>query len=324
MTKTEIAAAVAAGSQPVMMAAPLSMSAWMKGRAEHLETVLGRLLPGPSGLAAGLAPDRLHEAMRYAVLGGGKRVRPLLVYAAGELVDADAAVLDGAACAVELIHAYSLVHDDMPAMDNDDMRRGLPTVHRQFGEATAMLVGDALQALAFEALVAPLAGRPADSLPVAEMVAALARAAGSRGMAGGQALDMEAVGNRLGRAQLETMHQLKTGAMLAVSAELGLLAGGRPAPALAGAIARFGRAIGLAFQVVDDILDVTADSATLGKTAGKDQAQDKPTYVSVLGLDEARALAVGLRAEAHRCLDGIGPRAERLRMLADFIVDRFH
>ncbi len=316
-----------AGLPAMKNAAPLTMQAWMQCQAERAECALERVLPpASSGLAPGLAPDRLHEAMRYAVLGGGKRVRPLLVYAAGELVDADPEVLDGAACAVELIHAYSLVHDDMPAMDNDDMRRGRPTVHRQFGEATAMLVGDALQALAFEALVAPMASgaRQDGSLPVAKMVAALARAAGSWGMAGGQALDIEGVGRKLDRAQLESMHRLKTGAMVAVSSQLGLLAGGQPAPALAEAIDRFGAIIGLAFQVVDDILDVTADSATLGKTAGKDQAQDKPTYVSVLGLDEARALAVGLRADAHRCLDGIGPRAERLRELADFIVDRFN
>jgi geranyltranstransferase len=264
--------------------------------------------------------------MRYAVLGGGKRVRPLLVYAAGELVGADARVLDGAACAVELIHVYSLVHDDMPAMDNDDMRRGKPTVHRQYGEAMAMLVGDALQALAFEVLVAPLVEGDAQAakLPAATMVAALARAAGSWGMAGGQALDIEGVGLRLSRPQLEAMHRAKTGAMLSVSVELGLLAGGQPSADLAGAMQRYGRAIGLAFQVVDDILDVTADSATLGKTAGKDQAQDKPTYVSLLGLEGARALAADLHAQAHACLQALGPRADRLRMLADFIVERLH
>ncbi|MDO5102494.1 MAG: polyprenyl synthetase family protein [Lautropia sp.] len=299
----------------------------MQARGAHVECALEKVLPAsPSGLAPGMAPDVLHEGMRYAVLGGGKRVRPLLVYAAGELVDADPAVLDGAACAVELIHAYSLVHDDMPAMDNDDMRRGRPTVHKQFGEATAMLVGDALQALAFEALVAPMLGQAgqAAGLPVARMVAGLAVAAGAAGMAGGQALDMAGVGHRLTREQLERMHQLKTGAMLSVSTELGLLAGGDPSPALAEAMARYGRVIGLAFQVVDDILDVTADSATLGKTAGKDEAQDKPTYVSILGLDEARALALSLRAEAHAALDGLGAKADRLRQLADFIVDRFH
>ena len=293
--------ATALGASPA--AAPLTLQAWMHACAAHVEEALAARLPGPSGQAPGLAPDRLHEAMRYAVLGGGKRVRPLLVYAAGELVGADARVLDGAACAVELIHVYSLVHDDMPAMDNDDMRRGKPTVHRQYGEAMAMLVGDALQALAFEVLVAPLveADPQAARVPAATMVAALARAAGSWGMAGGQALDIEGVGLRLSRPQLEAMHRAKTEAMQ-----------------------RYGRAIGLAFQVVDDILDVTADSATLGKTAGKDQAQDKPTYVSLLGLEGARALAADLHAQAHACLQALGPRADRLRMLADFIVERLH
>ncbi len=279
--------ATALGASPA--AAPLTLQAWMHACAAHVEEALAARLPGPSGQAPGLAPDRLHEAMRYAVLGGGKRVRPLLVYAAGELVGADARVLDGAACAVELIHVYSLVHDDMPAMDNDDMRRGKPTVHRQYGEAMAMLVGDALQALAFEVLVAPLVE-----------------------------------GDPQSRPQLEAMHRAKTGAMLSVSVELGLLAGGQPSADLAEAMQRYGRAIGLAFQVVDDILDVTADSATLGKTAGKDQAQDKPTYVSLLGLEGARALAADLHAQAHACLQALGPRADRLRMLADFIVERLH
>ena len=316
--------ATALGASPA--AAPLTLQAWMQACAAHVEEALAARLPGPSGQAPGLAPDRLHEAMRYAVLGGGKRVRPLLVYAAGELVGADARVLDGAACAVELIHVYSLVHDDMPAMDNDDMRRGKPTVHRQYGEAMAMLVGDALQALAFEVLVAPLveADPQAARVPAATMVAVLARAAGSWGMAGGQALDIEGVGLRLSRPQLEAMHRAKTGAMLSVSVELGLLAGGQPSADLAEAMQRYGRAIGLAFQVVDDILDVTADSATLGKTAGKDQAQDKPTYVSLLGLEGARALATDLHAQAHACLQALGPRADRLRMLADFIVERLH
>ncbi len=349
--------ATALGASPA--AAPLTLQAWMHACAAHVEEALAARLPGPSGQAPGLAPDRLHEAMRYAVLGGGKRVRPLLVYAAGELVGADAAVLDGAACAVELIHVYSLVHDDMPAMDNDDMRRGRPTVHVQYGEAMAMLVGDALQTLAFEVLVAPtgsaaqagtvtpasvqLAKRPraatapglvktgdflptTDSapVPVAAMVTALARAAGSWGMAGGQALDIEGVGVRLSRPQLEAMHRAKTGAMLSVSVTLGLLAGGEPPAALAAAVKRYGEIIGLAFQVVDDILDVTADSATLGKTAGKDQAHDKPTYVSLLGLEAARALAADLHRQAHESLAGLGPEADRLRMLADFIVERLH
>jgi farnesyl diphosphate synthase len=259
------------------------------------------------------------------VLGGGKRVRPLLVYAAGEVSGATPAVLDGAACAVELIHAYSLVHDDMPCMDDDDLRRGRPTVHRQYGEAMAMLVGDALQALAFEALVKPLRGdRLPDSatVPVAEMVAVLADAAGARGMAGGQAIDLGAVGIRLQRHQLEAMHQLKTGAMLAASVRLGLLGGGVPSPATATAAAAYAAAVGLAFQVVDDILDVTADSGTLGKTAGKDLAQDKPTYVSILGLAESQALARELGRRARFALEPLGEPAIRLAQLADFVVDR--
>lgn len=345
MMKESLAGAV--GATRAGVAGALSMQDWMRERAVHVEHALEAVLPPVGGQPAGMEPDRLHEAMRYAVLGGGKRVRPLLVYAAGELVGAPAAVLDGAACAVELIHAYSLVHDDMPAMDNDDMRRGRPTVHRQYDEATALLVGDALQTLAFEALVRPLvpavagvdatpgaatssipgqaaAASAAAGLPVALMVAALAHAAGSRGMAGGQALDIDGVGLRLSREQLERMHGLKTGAMLAVSVELGLLAGGQPAPALMQAMRRYGAIIGLAFQVVDDILDVTADSATLGKTAGKDQAQDKPTYVSMLGLEEARSLAMRLRDDAHACLQGLGERAARLRALADYVVERVH
>ncbi|MDO4231827.1 MAG: polyprenyl synthetase family protein [Lautropia sp.] len=351
MMKESLAGAV--GETQAGVAGALSMQDWMRERAVHVEHALEAVLPPVSGQPAGMEPDRLHEAMRYAVLGGGKRVRPLLVYAAGELVQAPAAVLDGAACAVELIHAYSLVHDDMPAMDNDDMRRGRPTVHRQYDEATALLVGDALQTLAFEALVKPLvpavagtdaqasAARPgagaspaqaqpapaastSAGMPVAMMVAALAHAAGSRGMAGGQALDIDGVGLRLSREQLERMHSLKTGAMLAVSVELGLLAGGQPEPALMQAMRRYGAIIGLAFQVVDDILDVTADSATLGKTAGKDQAQDKPTYVSMLGLEEARSLAMRLRDDAHACLQGLGEHAARLRALADYVVERVH
>ncbi|MGE0800911.1 MAG: polyprenyl synthetase family protein [Lautropia sp.] len=305
-----------------------SWADWVGQCGSQVEAALERVLPpADSGQGAGLAPDRLHEAMRYAVLGGGKRVRPLLVYGAGEISGADSRLLDGAACAVELIHAYSLVHDDLPCMDDDALRRGKPTVHKQYDEATAMLVGDALQALAFSALVAPVVATAATAEsppPIAAMVATLARAAGSLGMAGGQALDLAAIGRHLERPQLETMHRLKTGAMLAVSVELGLLAGGPPQPAAAVALADYGAAIGLAFQVVDDILDVTADSMTLGKTAGKDQAQDKPTYVSMLGLEPSRELAQSLRQRAHAALQPFGDKAARLRQLADFVVDRLH
>jgi len=303
------------------------LSSWMNRQGRRVEQALEAVLPAVVQVRPGLGANGLVEAMRYAVLGGGKRVRPLLVYAAGEISGAAPDVLDAGACAVELIHAYSLVHDDMPCMDDDALRRGKPTVHRKYGEAVAMLVGDALQALAFEALVAPLRrpavdGRP--TVPVGEMVSVLAAAAGAGGMAGGQALDLAAVGARLDRRQLETMHQLKTGAMLAASVHLGLLSGGLLTPPMAGAAAAYSEAVGLAFQVVDDILDVIADSQTLGKTAGKDQAQDKPTYVSILGLDESQALARQLAQRARRALEPFGSRASRLAELADFIVHRVH
>jgi farnesyl diphosphate synthase len=297
----------------------------MSSQGERAERALDAVLPAMTPAIDGLGEGGLFEAMRYAVLGGGKRVRPLLVYAAGEVSGAAPEVLDGAACAVELIHAYSLVHDDMPCMDDDELRRGKPTVHRKYGEAMAMLVGDALQALAFEALVKPLRGSgsvSAGHVPVAEMVAVLAAAAGAGGMAGGQALDLGAVGKRLTRRQLEAMHQLKTGAMLAASVRLGLLAGGDPPAQMAEAAATYAEAVGLAFQVVDDILDVTADSGTLGKTAGKDMAQDKPTYVSILGLAESQSLADDLGRRARRALEPLGASAARLAQLADFVVDR--
>jgi farnesyl diphosphate synthase len=329
----------------------MAFDVWAKLMADRCESCLAEVLP-----AASVHPAPLHEGMRYAVLGGGKRVRPLLVYAAGMLLNAPLEVLDGAACAVELIHAYSLVHDDLPCMDNDVLRRGKPTVHVAFGEANAMLVGDALQALAFSALVAPLAGhetegqkeqlsgpRPA-TFPVAVMVQELALAAGSLGMAGGQAIDLAAVGKSLNRDQLQEMHQLKTGAMLRASVRLGLLAGGaqgaddRTLPQAgvvdgvksgAGRFAQMQEAleiysakIGLAFQVVDDILDVEADSATLGKTAGKDQEQGKPTYVSLMGLAQAKQLASDLHAQALAAIEPFGRPALRLAQLADLIVLR--
>jgi farnesyl diphosphate synthase len=301
-----------------------SLSAWMARHGARAETALERVLAfGHAG--GGAAPEALLEAMRYAVLDGGKRVRPLLVYAAGEWSGAGPAVLDACACAVELIHAYSLVHDDLPCMDNDDMRRGKPTVHRRFGEAQAMLVGDALQARAFEVLAAPLRNQAIvaeRALPLADMVSTLAAAAGAAGMAGGQSLDLRAVGSKLDRQGLETMHRMKTGAMLAASVNLGMLAGGPLSGRVQDAVTAYTDAVGLAFQVVDDILDVTADSATLGKTAGKDEAQQKPTYVSILGLDESRSLAAQLAMRARDALEPFGGQAARLRELADFIVKR--
>jgi farnesyl diphosphate synthase len=289
---------------------------WMKTVQAGSENDLSGFLP-----AATITPTKLHEAMRYALLGGGKRVRPLLVYAAGALFDADAAVLARAAAAVEMIHAYSLVHDDMPCMDDDALRRGKPTVHVAYDEATALLVGDALQSQAFVVLAdADIAVIPPARL--AAMLRVLAQASGSAGMCGGQAIDLDSVGLNLTLEQLEQMHQLKTGALLRAAVVLGALAGKDLAAADLAALETYSRAIGLAFQVVDDVLDATADSATLGKTAGKDAADNKPTYVSILGLAPSRALAETLRLEAHAALAPFGEKALRLRELADLIVQR--
>ena len=268
------------------------------------------------------APAGLGEAMRYAVLDGGKRLRPLLTLAAARAV-AGATEVPAAlrsACAVELIHAYSLVHDDMPCMDNDVLRRGKPTVHVAYGEAQALLAGDALQALAFE-LLTPEDGSVAPAVQ-ARLCAALARAAGHHGMAGGQAIDLAHVGVAMSEAALRDMHRRKTGAMLEVSVHMGALSAGADVPTLA-CLQRHAQAIGLAFQVVDDILDVTADSATLGKTAGKDQANDKPTFVSLLGLAGAQAQAQALLQEALAALDAANLKDDgALRALAYMVVQR--
>lgn len=270
------------------------------------------------------APAGLGQAMRYAVLDGGKRLRPLLVLATAQAVDGlDAAALR-AACAAELIHAYSLVHDDLPCMDNDILRRGKPTVHVQFGQAQALLAGDALQALAFELLVPDDTAMP--PAMQARLCRLLARAAGAQGMAGGQAIDLASVGCSLSEPELRRMHELKTGALLAASVAMGAACASRPlADTTHAALQDYGRALGLAFQVVDDILDVTADTAALGKTAGKDQAADKPTYVSVLGLQTARALAQDLHTQACRALDDSGLHdTGLLRALADQVIGRTH
>ncbi|MCY1264458.1 Farnesyl diphosphate synthase [compost metagenome] len=264
---------------------------------------------------------RIYQAMRYSVVNGGKRVRPLLAYAACEALGGDIARADGAACAVELIHAYSLVHDDLPAMDDDDLRRGQPTTHIAFDEACAILAGDGLQALAFEVL-ADNKLNPQDAQTRLDMVLCLSRAAGSAGMVGGQAIDLEAVGRRIDQAALETMHRHKTGALIEASVRLGALASGQAGAASLDALARYAQAIGLAFQVQDDILDVESDTATLGKTQGKDQAHDKPTYPALLGLDAAKAYAVDLCEQALAALQGFGERAELLRELARYIVER--
>jgi len=275
--------------------------------------VLDRHLPPASAL-----PSKLHQAMRYAVLDGGKRVRPLLVFAAGALYDAPRDALERAAAAVEMIHAYSLVHDDMPCMDDDDLRRGKPTVHRQYDEATALLVGDALQSQAFDVL----SGGALEPARKVAMLSQLARAAGAAGMCGGQAIDLDAVGVALALPELEQMHRLKTGALLRASVLLGAFAGTMPQASEQSALDAYADSVGLAFQVVDDILDATADSATLGKTAGKDAAHNKPTYVSILGLEPSLALAEKLRQDAYRALQPFGEAAIRLRELADLIVQR--
>ncbi len=288
---------------------------WMHGVQALVEAALERTLP-----SAEHEPRRLHEAMRYAVLGGGKRVRPLLVFAAGEAVGAPRERLAPAACAVELIHAYSLVHDDLPCMDDDAMRRGKPTVHVEFDEATALLVGDALQSLAFETLAAaPLAEEPATRV---EMLRLLAAASGSRGMAGGQAIDLAVVGKTLSQPELELMHIMKTGTLIRAAVLLGARCGPRPDATLLEPLDRYAKCVGLAFQVVDDVLDAASSSATLGKTAGKDAAQGKPTYVSILGMSAAREFAQSLRRDAHAALAALGARAQRLRDLADFVVLR--
>ncbi len=285
---------------------------WAQVALADCEEALDHLVPAA-------APAGLGAAMRYAVLGGGKRLRPLLVLAACEAVGGDRNAAIRAACAVELIHAYSLVHDDMPCMDNDVLRRGKPTVHVQFGEAQAMLAGDAMQALAFEVLTPEEGMAPALQ---ARLCALLARAAGFAGMAGGQAIDLASIGQSLDEPTLRDMHRRKTGMLLQASVMMGAACGKASAATLA-ALNDYGAAIGLAFQVVDDILDVTQESATLGKTAGKDQQDNKPTYVAVLGLEPARQLARDLRLQALQALSNSRlPDPARLGLLADMVVER--
>ena len=298
---------------------PTELDLWSQRRLDEVEAALSRWI-------APEAPAGLGEAMRYAVLDGGKRLRPLLVLAAREAVsqgEVNAALDEAAlraACAVELIHAYSLVHDDMPCMDNDVLRRGKPTVHVQFGEAQALLAGDALQALAFE-LLTPFDSVIADGVQ-AQLCRLLATSAGHAGMAGGQAIDLASVGVALSEDALRHMHRLKTGALLQASVMMGAACGQVNAQALDG-LCRYGEALGLAFQVVDDILDVIADSATLGKTAGKDAANDKPTYVSLLGLEPAKAYAQALLQDALNALAQTGlTQTQTLAALAERVVNR--
>jgi farnesyl diphosphate synthase len=285
---------------------------WTQSSLTAFEAALDDLVPAT-------APAGLGEAMRYAVLGGGKRLRPLLVLASCAAVGGDSFAAMRAACAVELIHAYSLVHDDMPCMDDDVMRRGKPTTHVAFGEAQAMLAGDAMQALAFEVLTPDTGIAPALQ---ARLCSLLARSAGHDGMAGGQAIDLASIGKALDECTLRDMHRRKTGVLLQASVMMGAACGPTSAQATK-CLSDYGAALGLAFQVVDDILDVTQDSEVLGKTAGKDQDANKPTYVSVLGLDAARALAQQLRAEAKAALAASGlADVSHLSLLADSVVER--
>ena len=287
----------------------------MLSRQDRIEKALHAMLPAPE-----IAPRRLHSAMRYAVLGGGKRVRPLLAYGAGELASAIPERVDFVAAAVEMIHAYSLVHDDMPEMDDDVLRRGRPTVHVEFDEATALLAGDSLQSLAFQVLSGHrIADDPRRQV---EMIELLARASGSRGMAGGQAIDLESTAKTLEVPELEFMHIHKTGALIRASVALGARCGDALTEVQLDQLDHFSKFIGLAFQVVDDVLDADSSTATLGKTAGKDASNHKPTYVSVLGLERARTLAGELRDDALRALDFLPDNGGHLRQLADFIVLR--
>ncbi len=293
-----------------------TFTTWISHHQAQVEEALERYLP-----AATQKPARLHEAMRYSVLGGGKRMRPLLTYAAGEAMGADPQVLDAPACAVEMIHAYSLIHDDLPAMDNDDLRRGKPTCHKAYDEAMAILAGDALQALAFDLL----AREPALAVSATrrlQMIETLSHASGSLGMAGGQAIDLAAVGLRLSLAELEDMHRHKTGALISASCKLGALAQEAADDASMTALAQFADCVGLAFQIRDDILDVEGDTASLGKPQGSDIARDKPTYPAIVGLAESKRMAADLYEQALQYVSPLGEKAAALRRLAAYIIQR--
>jgi len=285
----------------------------------RIEGVLDHYLP-----KAEVAPRKLHEAMRYSVIGGGgKRVRPVLVYAAGAALSVPPQQLDGIACAVEIIHAYSLIHDDLPAMDDDDLRRGRPTCHIAFDEATAILAGDALQALAFEILASDESLNCTAQTRI-NMIRLLAEASGSLGMAGGQAIDLAAVGKSLTLDELENMHRLKTGALIRASVLLGAMSSPEADTATLERLDIYSRSVGLAFQIHDDILDVVADTATLGKPQGSDQMQNKPTYPALLGLDGARKLALSQHQQALAAIEKFDSRADTLRTLSAYIVERGH
>lgn len=291
-------------------------ASWRTEQQARVETALNQWLP-----ASQVLPTRLHAAMRYSVLDGGKRVRPLLVYAAGAALDATPERLNGPACAVEIIHAYSLIHDDLPAMDNDELRRGKPTCHRQFDEATAILAGDALQALAFHILAQDPLMVPTLTARI-RMIDLLAQAAGSRGMAGGQAIDLAAVGQTLDIAQLENMHIHKTGALIRASVLLGGLSCDLSDEKRLSPLDRYAKNIGLAFQIRDDILDIEGETAVIGKAQGADALRNKPTYPALLGLDGAKVRAQELLDEAQDVLSCFGDKADPLRAIATYIVQR--
>lgn len=289
--------------------------AWSRDVTGRVEAALAELLP-----PARIVPFRLHDAMRYSTLGGGKRVRAMLVFGAGEVTQADPKRLEVVASAIEMIHAYSLIHDDLPCMDDDVLRRGKPTCHVEFDEATALLAGDALQSLAFQLLSDnELAESATTQL---KMIQLFSSACGSRGMAGGQAIDLDSVGKNISLPELEFMHILKTGALIRASVIMGAHCGAELSPKEQDHLDRYAKVVGLAFQVVDDILDEEGDSETLGKTAGKDKADGKPTYTSLMGLPEARRFALELLGDAEGALADFGDRARRLREIADFIVHR--
>lgn len=294
----------------------MSFAERVRDYQSRVEAALDSWLP-----PATTEPRRLHEAMRYAILGAGKRIRPILVYASGEAFSVPAHALDGPAVAVEMIHGYSLIHDDLPAMDDDDLRRGRPTCHKAFDEATAILAGDALQALAFHVL-AHDGGMPVGAVQRVRMIDTLAIASGSLGMAGGQAIDLAAVGRSLGLAELENMHRHKTGALIRACVELGALCCPDLEPRILERLSTYAQKIGLAFQIQDDILDIESDTETLGKPQGSDLAHNKPTYPRLLGLDGAKTAARRMHAEALDALRDLDGRADGLRWVADYIVSR--
>jgi len=294
------------------------LKAYLIASQQRVERALEARLPGDN-----ILPQTLHQAMRYSMLNGGKRMRPLLTYATGQALGLSEDVLDAPACAVECIHVYSLIHDDLPAMDNDDLRRGKPTCHKAYDEATAILAGDALQALAFE-ILANDPSMKVDAEARLKMITTLTRASGSQGMVGGQAIDLSSVGTRLTLPELENMHIHKTGALIRASVNLAALSKPELDPCVAKKLDRYAKCIGLSFQVKDDILDIEADTATLGKTQGKDVDNDKPTYPALLGMAGAKQKAQELHEQAIESLAGFGGEADLLRELSLYIIERTH